>query len=283
MPHFDFSLPAPAKLNLFLHILGRRPDGYHELQTLFQLLDFGDEIRFARSDSSDIRLESPLTDVPLEQNLVYRAARLLQEHTGQKKPGAQLQLVKRLPAGGGIGGGSSDAATTLLGLNKLWNLGLHLDTLAELGRQLGADVPVFVRGRTAWAEGVGEQLQAVEMPEDFFLVLTPGCHVSTQAVFTDPRLTRDTAPITLARFHEGHGHNDCQPLVEDLYPEVRETRLWLSQYAPARMTGTGASVFARFDSEQDASQVLARAPDGLRGFVARGVNVSPAHLSLQAQ
>lgn len=283
MPHFDFSLPAPAKLNLFLHILGRRPDGYHELQTLFQLLDFGDEIRFARSDSSTITLESPLTDVPLEQNLVYRAARLLQEHAGQDKPGAQLQLVKRLPAGGGIGGGSSDAATTLLGLNRLWNLGLDLDTLAELGRQLGADVPVFVRGRTAWAEGVGEQLQAVEMPEDFFLVLTPGCHVSTQAVFTDPRLTRDTAPITLARFHEGHGRNDCQPLVEDLYPEVRETRLWLNQFAPATMTGTGASVFARFDSEQDARQVLARAPEGLRGFVARGVNISPAHLSLQAQ
>ncbi|MYM63222.1 4-(cytidine 5'-diphospho)-2-C-methyl-D-erythritol kinase [Pseudomaricurvus sp. HS19] len=272
----SLSLPAPAKLNLFLHITGRRDDGYHTLQTLFQLLDFGDQLHFDLRQDDVVTLQSELSGVPAEENLIVRAARLLQRHCNCTL-GADIRLDKHLPMGGGIGGGSSDAATTLLALRQLWQLPLGMDELAELGRQLGADVPVFVRGRTAWAEGVGEVLQPIDMAEKWFVVLTPDCHVSTAQIFSHKDLTRDHSDITVAAFLEQGGVNDCQPLVRKLYREVDKALLWLEQYAPATMTGTGASVFAAFGQQQEAEAVLAKAPADLQGFVARGVNHSPAH------
>lgn len=271
------TLPAPAKLNLFLHITGQRDDGYHTLQTLFQLLDFGDELSFTRREDGKITLSPAIEGVAFEDNLIVRAAQLLKHSLPAEranKLGVDITLLKRLPMGGGIGGGSSNAATTLLGLNQLWGINHSVDRLAELGRQLGADVPVFVRGHTAWAEGTGEQLQAIEMPKHWFVVLTPNCHVSTAEIFSHKDLTRDTSNITVAAFLEQGGHNDCQPLVQKLYPEVDSALRWLSQFGSAKMTGTGACVFAPFDDKASAEIALAQAPGGLRGFVARGINHS---------
>ncbi len=273
-------LPAPAKLNLFLHITGRRPDGYHNLQTLFQLLDVGDELTFEARPDSNIVISPALTEIPPQDNLIYKAALLLQQHSGHRG-GANIHLDKRLPMGGGLGGGSSDAATTLVGLNQLWKTGLSTDQLAALGQHLGADVPVFVRGRTAWGEGIGEQLTPVQMPADWFLVITPACRVNTGDVFSHQALTRGT-PVTKIRASFGRGpgndwRNDCQTVVESLYPEVKATRQWLDQHAPARMTGTGSCVFARFDSRESAEAVLKKRPAQLQGFVARGVNQSPLY------
>lgn len=276
------TLPAPAKVNLFLHILGRRADGYHELQTLFQLLDYGDQLSFEVQDDPAIALTPELPDIKAEDNLVVRAAQALQFATGTSR-GVRIVLDKKLPLGGGIGGGSSDAATTLLALNELWGTGLSRSELAALGRSLGADVPVFVEGQTAWAEGIGDKLQAVEMPEKCFLVLSPPCSVSTATVFNHPELTRDSAPITVAAFSEQGTRNDCQPLVERLFPPVAEVLNWLAnhrlnQAKRARMTGTGASVFASFESESVARAILADSP--WQGFVAKGVNQSPVHALL---
>jgi len=265
------TLIAPAKLNLFLHITGQRSDGYHNLQTLFQLLNYGDEMSFTLRPDSELSLSPAINGVPNKDNLIIRAAELLQRFTGCSL-GANITLKKVLPMGGGIGGGSSDAATTLRGLNQLWGLCLPTSTLAQLGQQLGADVPVFVNARTAWAEGVGEQLQAIDMPEKWFVVLTPDCHVSTAEIFSHKDLTRDTSAITVAAFLEQGGHNDCQPLVRRLYPKVDFALTWLSQYGDAQMTGTGASVFASFDNQTDAQAVLEQAPLQLSGFVAQGVN-----------
>lgn len=270
------TLPAPAKLNLFLHITGQREDGYHTLQTLFQLLDFGDELSFSLRDDDEIRLEPEIEGVPHEDNLIVKAARLLQTHSN-KLQGANIHLTKLLPMGGGIGGGSSNAATTLLALNQLWQTQLTLPELAELGRQLGADVPVFIEGNSAWAEGVGEQLQALELPEKWYLVLTPNCHVSTAEIFSHKDLTRDTPSITVAAFLEQGGVNDCQPLVRNLYNEVDSALSWLSQFGDAKMTGTGACVFAAFDNKASAEAVLAKTPNTLNGFVARAINHSSVH------
>lgn len=269
-------LPAPAKVNLFLHITGQRSDGYHVLQTAFQLLNFGDELSFTLRDDGQIQLHAPMLNIPPEENLVIRAARLLKNHM-QSSYGADISLNKRLPSGGGLGGGSSDAATTLLGLTTLWQMPLDLELLATLALQLGADVPVFVRGRSAWAEGIGEQLQPITLPECWFLVLTPACSISTAEIFSAQELTRNTPPITIAAFLREGGHNDCQPVVEKRYPAVKETLAWLSQFATCRMTGTGASVFAAFSTETQARAVLAQKPIDVAGFVAQGVNVSPAH------
>lgn len=275
------TLPAPAKLNLFLHVTGRRADGYHTLQTVFQLLDFGDTLSF--SQAPELTLEPTLPGVANADNLVMRAAQLLREHTGCAL-GAAITLDKRLPLGGGIGGGSSDAATTLLGLNQLWRLDLTLAELAELGLQLGADVPVFVHGRSAWAEGVGERLQPVALPPRNYLILVPPCQISTAGIFSQPALTRNTSPITIAAFlREGvtsAGRNDCEPVVRSLYPEVAFALDWLSRFAPARMTGTGACVFASFDERAAAEAVLGQLPSGYRGFVAAGVERSPLHAAL---
>src|SRR6478735_4428048 len=259
----SITLPAPAKLNLFLHITGRRNDGYHLLQTVFQLLDFGDELSFSLRDDGQILIHSELADVPTEQNLIVRAARLLQNHRPFAH-GADITLAKHLPLGGSLGGGSSDAATTLLGLNQLWDLQLDIDTLAQLGLQLGADVPVFVHGYSSWAEGIGEQLTPIELPTQWFVVLTPDCSINTAEIFNAEQLTRNTPAITIAAFLQGGSQiatrNDCQPVVEQGYPAVKHLLEWLSTHAACRMTGTGASVFATFSTRQQADAVLAQRP-----------------------
>ena len=280
MQHATLTLPAPAKLNLFLHITGRRADGYHELQTLFQFLDHGDELGFALREDGEIHLRTPIDGVPHDSNLIVRAARLLQQESGTKL-GADIWLDKRLPMGGGIGGGSSDAATTLLGLNHLWQTGLDEDHLAALGLRLGADVPVFVRGRAAFAEGVGEQLQAVELSEPWFLVAVPQVFVSTAEVFSAPELTRNTPPIKVRSLLEGGGHNDCQPVVEARYPEVRNALILLNKFVPARLTGTGACVFGSFPNRDDADKVARQLPATLPSFVAQGRNISMLHRRLK--
>ncbi|MAL93398.1 MAG: 4-(cytidine 5'-diphospho)-2-C-methyl-D-erythritol kinase [Pseudomonas sp.] len=274
------TLPAPAKLNLMLHITGRRADGYHELQTLFQFLDYGDELSFRLREDGQIRLLTELPGVDHDSNLIVRAARMLQRESGCTL-GADIQLTKRLPMGGGIGGGSSDAATTLLGLDHLWNTGLGEDRLAELGLSLGADVPVFVRGRAAFAEGVGERLQPVDLAEPWFLVIAPQVSVSTAEIFADPELTRNTPAITVRSLLAGGGHNDCQPVVEKRYPEVRNALSLLNKFVQARMTGTGACVFGSFPNEGEADKVRRQLPATLPSFVARGHNVSMLHRSLE--
>lgn len=274
------TLPAPAKLNLMLHILGRRADGYHELQTLFQFLDHGDELTFTLRDDGQVRLLSELPGVDHDSNLIVRAARLLQTQTGCPL-GADIQLVKRLPMGGGIGGGSSDAATTLVGLDRLWQLGLGEDRLAELGLRLGADVPVFVRGRAAFAEGVGERLQTVELAEPWFLVVAPQVSVSTAEIFADPELTRNTPAITVRSLLAGGGRNDCQPIVEKRYPQVRNALRLLEKFVPARMTGTGACVFGSFPNKGEADKVRRQLPASLPSFVAQGRNISMLHRVLE--
>ena len=276
----ELVLPAPAKLNLMLHILGRRADGYHLLQTLFQFLDYGDELGFSRRDDGKIVLHTEVPGVPHDSNLIVRAASRLQAESGCRL-GADIWLDKRLPMGGGIGGGSSDAATTLVGLNHLWQLDWEEDRLAALGLALGADVPVFVRGRAAFAEGVGEQLQAVELPEPWFLVAIPQVSISTAEVFADPELTRDTPAITVRSLPEGGGHNDCQPVVEKRYAEVRNALKTLNKFVDAKMTGTGACVFGSFPNRADADKVSRQLPDTLPSFIARGCNRSPLHRKLE--
>jgi 4-diphosphocytidyl-2-C-methyl-D-erythritol kinase len=275
------TLPAPAKLNLFLHILGRRDDGYHRLQTVFQLLDYGDELAFKRRDDGHVLLHCDIAQLQTPDNLVLRAVHLMRRQSGSAL-GVEINLLKRLPMGGGVGGGSSDAATTLLALNQLWDCQLSENQLADLGRQLGADVPVFVRGHSAWADGVGEQLQAIDLPEIYYLVITPDCPVSTASIFAHPELTRDSTAITVAAFLKQGGRNDCQPLVEKLYPKVKDVVSWLQQHSPSTsttlMTGTGASVFTSFDTESAATALLAKSP--WPGFVAKGINQSPVQQRL---
>lgn len=273
------SWPAPAKLNLFLHILGRRPDGYHQLQTVFQLLEFGDELTIRADDKDRINLEQDYDGIDLENDLVLRAATLLKAKTETRK-GAVISVNKRIPIGGGLGGGSSDAATTLVVLNRLWNTGLSLYQLSDLGLQLGADVPVFIQGHSSWAEGVGERLQPVELPDNWFLVIYPDCPVNTATVFNQPELTRNSTPITIRDFLGGAGHNDCEKVVFDHYPEVAAAAKWLDGWTKARLTGTGSCIFGRFGSEQEASAVLAQLPHAWQGFVSRGCNVSPLHQKL---
>lgn len=282
-----FSLPAPAKLNLFLHITGRRPDGYHLLQTLFVLLDHGDTLDFEPAETLSLRCDNP--ELPVDDgNLVLRAARLLQRESGYRG-GARLHLRKQLPAGGGVGGGSSDAATALCGLNLLWGLDLDVETLARLGLTLGADVPVFVRGHNAWAEGVGERLQAVELPPLWFLVVDPGVSVPTARIFGDGELTRHTPAITLpaslgaATFEAflKEGHNDCEAVARRLFPAVDKALDWLqSEAGNARMTGTGACCFAHFAERQDAQNAMRRLPEYWTAFVARSTEISPLHEAL---
>ena len=273
------TLPAPAKLNLMLHILGRRAEGYHELQTLFQFLDHGDELTFTARTDGQIRLHTDLPGVDHDSNLIVRAARLLQTHSACTL-GADIELIKRLPMGGGIGGGSSDAATTLLGLDYLWQTRLGVDRLAAIGLTLGADVPVFVRGRAAFAEGVGERLQPVELSEPWYLVVAPQVSVSTAEIFSDPELTRNTPAITVRSLLAGGGHNDCQPVVERRYPEVRNALSLLNKFVPARMTGTGACVFGSFPNKGEADKVCRQLPADLPAFTAQGRNISMLHRKL---
>ena len=272
--------PAPAKLNLFLHVTGRRADGYHELQTLFQLIDLCDTI--AISVREDGHIERPVgpPEVPGEADLTVRAARALKSATGTRL-GATLKVRKRIPVGGGLGGGSSDAATTLLALNEVWGCGLSLNELVSLARPLGADVPVFVQGSSAWAEGVGERLTPVTLPGRWYVVIYPGVAVSTREVFQSPELTRNSPLITLRAFFESGGRNDCEPVVRSRAAPVAEALEWLARFAPARLTGTGSCVFSACGSASDAERLAARVPDRWMSFVARGLNTSPVHERLK--
>ena len=269
-------LPAPAKLNLFLHVTGRRDDGYHTLQTLFRLLDFGDTVHLTLRDDGRIVRRDPLPGVDPEADLTVRAARALQAASGSRL-GVEIGLSKRVPMGGGLGGGSSDAATVLLGLNRLWQLAWPRAKLLELALPLGADVPVFVFGRNAWAEGVGEALQAVDLPPSWYVVLTPPRGVATAAVFGAAELTRDHAPITIRAFFEGQSGNDLQPVACRLEPQIGECLDWLSQHSEARMSGSGSSVFAGFGSAVEADRVLQLARPLHKGFVAQGLDVHPLY------
>ncbi|MFZ5492730.1 MAG: 4-(cytidine 5'-diphospho)-2-C-methyl-D-erythritol kinase [Pseudomonadota bacterium] len=271
--------PAPAKINLFLHIVGRRADGYHLLQTVFQFVDLCDELRFTPRADGDVRLLTPLPGVPPEQDLCVRAARALQAHAACTA-GVDIELVKRIPMGGGLGGGSSDAATTLLVLNRLWGVNAPQAELAGLGLALGADVPVFIGGQAAFAEGVGEQLTPVEPDEPWYLIVDPGAPVATARVFADPKLTRNTPPLTISRLRSGPVHNDCLPIARALYPPVDAAWRWLSRHGEARLSGTGGCLFARFEAQAAAARVLAQLPAPWRGWVVRGLNRHPLHAQL---
>lgn len=271
------TFPAPAKLNLFLHVVGRRPDGYHLLQTVFRLLDFYDQIDLEVRDDGVINLITPLQNVPAEQELCVRAARLLQNESGTRL-GVDIALHKRIPMGGGLGGGSSDAATMLMALNELWHLDWGNSRLQALGLKLGADVPVFIFGENAFAEGVGEQLSALSLPQAWYLIIVPPVHVSTAEIFSNKELTRNTIPITIPPFSIWDGHNDLEPVVCSLYPEVSRSLEWLKRLENTRITamsGSGACVFSEFATESEANAALAGLPADMRGFVARGLDKHP--------
>lgn len=268
--------PAPAKLNLFLHVIGRRPDGYHLLQTAFQFLDFGDELRFEVTGDGAVTQATPLEGVPEDRDLTVRAARHLKIRYGVPH-GVRISLEKRLPAGGGLGGGSSDCATTLIALNALWNLRLPRAELVRVGLELGADVPVFVGGRSAWAEGVGEVLTPIDLEEPWYLVVAPPVHVSTAEVFTASELTPYSPPITIRAFRTGRVRNDLEPIVRQRYPEVDAALRWLAAYGEARMTGSGACVYMKVASAEAGQRILHGAPAGYGGFVARGMNLHPLY------
>ena len=277
--------PSPAKLNLFLYITGQRADGYHTLQTLFQFLDYGDTLTIEPRTDGQLRLLTPVAGVPDEENLIVRAARLLMHAASESDrlpagSGADISIDKRLPMGGGLGGGSSDAATVLVALNHLWGCGLSEDELATLGLQLGADVPVFVRGHAAFAEGVGEILTPVEPEEKWYLVAHPGVSIPTPIIFRDPELPRNTPRRSINTLLNCEFSNDCELIARKRFREVDAALSWLLEYAPSRLTGTGACVFAEFNTESAARQVLDTAPAWLNGFVARGVNLSPLKQAL---
>ncbi|MFM9914029.1 MAG: 4-(cytidine 5'-diphospho)-2-C-methyl-D-erythritol kinase [Methylophilaceae bacterium] len=268
------SFASPAKINLFLHITGRRADGYHELQSVFRLLDFGDTVHISIRQDGQIKRTQAIEGVPEELDLTIRAAKLLQATTGCGL-GADIHVEKRIPMGGGLGGGSSNAATVLLALNRLWNVNLKRSELLALGLTLGADVPIFIFGENAWAEGIGEALQAISLQAAHYVVLTPPVKVSTAAIFTHQDLTRDTLPAKMSAFSEGYGSNDLQPLVCRLYPEVASCLNWLRQFGDARMSGSGASVFVAVESLQAAQKIFAARPSEVNGFVASGLDQHP--------
>lgn len=268
--------PAPAKLNLFLHVVGRRADGYHLLQSVFRLIDRCDTVHLTLRDDGRVVRENALPGVPVDHDLTVRAARLLQAHA-PAGAGVSIRLEKVLPMGGGLGGGSSDAATVLLALNRLWQANLSREALQELALQLGADVPVFVFGQTAFAEGVGEILRPVGAPPAWYVVLIPPVQVPTATIFAAPELTRDTPAIKIAPFSAGMGRNDLQPVVVNRYPEVARHLAWLAQFGEARMTGSGACVFAAFGTEAAAREVLHQLPGTMRGFVAQGLDRHPLY------
>jgi 4-diphosphocytidyl-2-C-methyl-D-erythritol kinase len=274
--------PAPAKLNLFLHLVGRRDDGYHLLQTVFQLLDWGDEVRLRVRDDGAIRRVDPLRGVADEADLGVRAARALKDASGCGL-GADIAIEKRVPIGGGLGGGSSDAATVLVALNALWNTGLDEDALAAIGARLGADVPVFVRGRSAWAEGIGEILAPLALPERWYLVVDPGVSVPTRELFQVPELTRNSPQLTIPLFVSGAPTgNAFLPVVRGRFPAVAAALDWLQRFGEARLSGSGGCVFAAFPSREAGAAALAEIPGGMRAWLARGVDESPLRQRLLA-
>ncbi len=272
--------PAPAKLNLMLRITGRRADGYHLLQTVFQIIDLCDWLTFHRVEGGQISLLNPIPGVPEEEDLTVRAANLLKQHTGCQE-GVCIEIEKNLPMGGGLGGGSSDAATTLVVLNELWRLDLPRDELMALGLRLGADVPVFVYGQSAWAEGVGEQLQAIVLPEQWVVVIKPECHVNTREIFLAEGLTRDSKVIKMRDFLAGDGRNDCTKIVCELYEPVKKALVDLSRYSEAKLTGTGACVFAQFDSKEKAELAYHALTEKWDVYLARGLNKSTLYKKLE--
>jgi 4-diphosphocytidyl-2-C-methyl-D-erythritol kinase len=267
------SYPAPAKLNLFLHVLGRRPDGYHLLETVFRFIDFSDSLRFVLRDDGVIRRIGAESLLPGE-DLCVCAARALQQAAGSRM-GVEIFLEKRIPIGAGLGGGSSDAATTLLALNRLWQINWSRERLQRVALQLGADVPIFILGESAYAEGVGERLSPIALPPRWYVVLTPPVAVPTREIFADPELTRNSRPITMTAFSIGQGRNDLEPVACRRYPVIGEYLEWLSRYGTARMTGSGGAVFAAFAAEDEARSVFKRLPSSMQGFVARGLDHHP--------
>ena len=267
-------LDSPAKLNLMLHIVGRRTDGYHDLQTVFQFIDLSDELSFTINPRGTIQRLAGNETIDPEQDLVIRSARLLQQRFGVSA-GIDIRIRKRIPMGGGLGGGSSNAATTLMALNRLWKLGLDNHQLRQLGLELGADVPVFIFGHSAWAEGIGDRLTAVELSEPWYLVIHPGVFVSTAQIFASKDLTRDCHPSTIRAFLGGDGVNVCEPVACRLYPGIQRAIDWLNDRSPARMTGTGACVFAAFETRAAATDALGQLPPEWTGFVTRGLNKNP--------
>jgi len=281
-----FPWPAPAKLNLFLHITGRREDGYHLLQTLFHFIDISDTLYFEITDDKNISISPAIEGIPDEENIIVKAARLLQKTTGTNK-GTKISLKKCLPMGGGLGGGSSDAATTLLALNKLWDLNLEKSVLMSLGLSLGADVPIFIYGQTAWAEGVGETLTNLPHEQisqkNWYLILFPKINVNTGAIFASSELTRDKLPIKIRDFLNGTTENVFEPVVAEQYPEIREALNWLKPFSDAKLTGTGACIFANFKTEQEAREVAAQTPDKWQAFVAQGCFTTPIEALYQSE
>lgn len=277
MKQTTITLPAPAKLNLFLHINGRREDGYHELQTLFQFIDRCDILHFTTTADNNITINPPIQGVSLESNLIYKAAKLLAPF--KTTPGGiSINIEKILPMGGGLGGGSSDAATTLVALNHLWQCHQTTEQLMALGLSLGADVPIFIKGKASWAEGVGEILTPATPPENWYIVLSPDCHVDTGEIFSHQRLTRDTPKLKIAPALEGdvkNYRNDCETIVSELYPEVKQAIESLNQHGRSRLTGTGACVFAAFESKESAELAFSKLPKSSKGFISKGLNSSP--------
>ena len=266
--------PAPAKINLFLHIIGRRADGYHLLQTVFQFIELGDELEYSTRDDGKLNLHANYHGYDIEADLNIRAARALQAETGCRL-GADIVVNKRIPMGGGLGGGSSNAATSLVALNRIWQLNLPEEALLKIALKLGADIPVFIKGHSAWAEGVGEKLTAIEPEEDIYLVIYPGIPVATAEIFEAQELTRNTPPITIRDFLNNGGHNDCEVVVREKYPEVDKAIKWLGKFTSARLTGTGACIFGAFNNRSEAQSVCDRIPGRWQGFVAQGKNRSP--------
>ena len=270
---------APAKINLFLHVTGRRSDGYHTLQTVYQFVDLCDVLQFAVREDNDVQLKTDFDEVPVEENLVFKAARALQAQTGTRS-GADITLTKSIPTGGGLGGGSSDAATTLVALNEFWRLGLSIKELAEIGVTVSADVPVFVYGQASWAEGIGEKLTPVAPTEPWYLVVCPNVQISTAALFNMPELTRNMSPITIRDFMDGRATNVFEPLVMARYPQVRAALEWLSlnnRGVRAKMSGTGSCVFSPCESEEQARALNEQLPDSMTGYVVKGHNASPLY------
>lgn len=279
LPAWAEKWPAPAKLNLMLRITGRRADGYHLLQTVFQFIELCDWITFHPVEDDKVSLYRTLPGVAEADDLTVRAAQLLKAETGYAK-GVKIEVEKKLPMGGGLGGGSSDAATTLVALNHLWGLGLSVERLMQLGLRLGADVPVFVFGKAAWGEGVGEKLEAIHVPESWTVVLRPDCHVNTGEIFSDKELTRDSKSIRMSDFIAGQHQNDCLDVVSRRYQAVKEALTALSEFAEGRLTGTGACVFAQFDSEQSAKRAYEALAGQWQCYLTRGINESPLYVKL---
>lgn len=272
-------LPSPGKINLFLHVLGRREDDYHNLQTVFQFIDFCDELSFSSRKDGEIIVSEFSQSIPLENNLIYKAARELQIFS-KSKFGVEIAVNKQLPLGGGLGGGSSNAATTLLALNKIWKLNLLPSELLQIGQKLGADVPIFLRGHACWAEGRGDILMPIILPEPWYVLLMPPCQAQTQKFFNDSRLHFTPTALTIDDYQWGLGHNDFEPIARADFPLIAQALDWLNQFSLARMSGTGSSVFAAFDTREEASRIVALSPDPFQAVVAKGLNHSPLQAAL---